>query len=432
MEISFIEVAILIIPAIGIILYRPWLGVVGLFSLQPFLASGSVGFTLIETVYLLIFVISLVSWLIKHLTSRRLHLPKSSLTLYVMIFVSYLLATVLITPQRGIPLQYWFQQWDTFASLLLIFPIFSEYRNKRRLTILVITFLTASTLIAVFGISRTLTDFGPLVQYASVGIPSTAYVWASVVILGLLGYVKGNSWWVFLLTLLAVNIFRMVLDVTRLPVASIILGLVVLSGVILFKESFRAVVKLRFMKLAFCIAFILTLIIAFASQFVTQVVDAYSQRLSLASIERGLTNRYLRAAHELDVWITAPVFGVGFGYDLAESEEGAYMNNRGQGIGPAHNLFIYLLSRSGFIGLVLYLLVLSRILKEGWQAIHRSRGFYQGLAVGLFAFCLTFVVFAMFSSRADRLEAQSLLALAGGTFLLLNLRAGETEVAYSP
>ena len=85
---------------------------------------------------------------------------------------------------------------------------------------------------------------------------------------------------------------------------------------------------------------------------------------------------------------------------------------------------MFLLSHSGIVGLGLYLLGLWWLLKEGWHAVNRSLGgFERGVAIGLFAACLSLMVFMMFSIRGSRIEAQVLLAMAGGTFILLNRKA---------
>jgi len=411
---------ILLSPLLVIAFYRPWLGVIALFALQVALASGSTGITPIEAGYLLLFIATLCGWLFNQLAQKRFRLPQTPLIPVLVLFLAYCVFSAVFAILRNTPLLDWLRQWYTFAALILVLPIVTEFRQGKRLKILIGTFLVSSSLIAILGISNALGG-GSLIQYASVGIPSTAYIWASILIISLLGYVRNIFWRICLLVLLAINLFRSVVDVSRLSVAAILLGLGAILWFSFIRMGVGSGVRRRYIKTAVLtmVAFVLVAVIT-VPELPARVIDLYSGRFSARSVQRGLINRYHRIQAAMEDWTMSPLVGQGFGYDFKQQQS----RSTGGQVGPEHNLYVFLLSHSGIVGLGLYLLGLWWLLKEGWHAVNRSLGgFERGVAIGLFAACLSLMVFMMFSIRGSRIEAQVLLAMAGGTFILLNRKA---------
>jgi O-antigen ligase len=423
-----IALFILFIPLGFLAFCRPWIGVISLFFLQVFLASGSKGVTAIEFIYLILFIVTLSAWFFKYSILKRFRLPKTPLIPAIVLFIIYCSVSVVFAISKNIPLLHWLRQWYTFASLLLILPIVTEFKNKKRLKILIGVFLLTATIVSLSGIYSNLSK-DKVIAYASAGIPSTIYIWGTILIIGLIGHVKHRIGVWVLLGLLSIGLFRSVIEVSRSTMASIVIGAFVILWITFIAQKTPNKIKLRYIKIAILgimgISLIGSLIFP---NLISNVVNACSGRLSHKSLQRGLLTRYLLIKAALGDWRESPLIGQGFGYNFKEvflvSRTPAHVSE----IAEVHNLYVYLLSHSGVMGLGFYLFILGMLLKEGIYSVRRtSNNFDKGTVLGLFGAYMALIAFAFFSVRANRIEVQSFLALAGGIFILINNRHKNTK-----
>lgn len=106
------------------------------------------------------------------------------------------------------------------------------------------------------------------------------------------------------------------------------------------------------------------------------------------------------AAHRLELWEEAkamfhekPIFGVGFGGF-------GYAVSPGETLTDTHNFYMKVLSEQGIIGITLFVTLLARALRSGWQLYRLAQSpFYKGLGLGFFACILATSVSNMFGDR---------------------------------
>lgn len=417
MLIQLLPYLLCLIPVSLIILSRPWLGVVLLFFFQVFLAKTTAGLTIAELIYAWLFVITLTAWLLKNLYQDQ-PFPRKTLILSSLLFIIYCLVSVVIALSRNIPLLNWLKQWYTFSPLLLILPIITEFKDQKRLKILIITFLVTATIVSLLGIASNLSK-GKIISYKT-GIASTIYLWATILMLGLIGYLKHGLWFWLLGGLLLIGLVRSLADLSRIGIASVSLGASIIAVFTFLSKKHTTQAKRRYLRLTVLSILIISLVsFSVLPHLINKINQAYSGRLSLDSLRRSAIIRYLVMRAALDDWQQSPVVGQGFGYNLGETFRVQPHPLRTVDIGEVHNLYIYLLSHGGLIGLGLYLIILSCLLKQGFAAFRRATSrFNKGLTLGFLAGCLAFLVFVFSSVRGSRIETQSFLALAGGIFIL--------------
>ena len=411
------------------ILYRPWIGVISIFVYQIFLSFGSEAVTTIEFGYMFLFMVTLLGWFVKNFILRRFHLVKSLIIPSVIIFVSYCVVSVILVVTKNIPFLYWFRQWQFFISLLLLLPIVTEFKSKIRLNILISTYLISATIISIFGIYNAFIK-GTIFEHVSTGVFSTSYIWATILIIGLFGYLKTIKFRLALLVLLGINILRLLIDVSRLPVLAVILG----SSIILlltFIKKTPIKIRMRYVRISILTLIILSSMSYMGVSIISKAATSLSVRFSPYLLKGGFLNRYFQIKTITSESLKSPLFGRGFGYSFDKGFliPRRFDSNKSYLIIKVHSLYLYLFYHAGLIGLGLYLLFLVSLFKEARFVLNQEiKGYEKGLILGLFADCIAIAVFAAFSVKGTRIEVQSFFALAGGIFILFKERISKREL----
>ncbi len=400
-----------------IIFLKPYIGVVSIIFFQIFLSKGSEGITPIECVYLLLFTTTLLAVVFRGV-NKHLRLHNRFLILAILLFILYCLISIFIPIVKNIPLLHWARQWYPFANLLLIIPIVSEFRDKRSVKMLIASFIIVGTVVSLVGI-YSVVNKGEIASYISIGFPSTVYIWSTILIVGMLGYVRSKITSLFLAALLVLGIFRSVANVSRLAVSTIAIGTSTILWITFVDKKIPSWIRLRYIKMIIIGA--IGCIFAFHGV-INNVIDSYSKRFTPRYLQRSLLRRYLVIQSALDDWRSSPFVGQGFGYNF---DQPFFISNNITGekhVKKIHNIYVYLLSHSGLVGFSLYILILIGIFIEGKACLKYSlikiSSFEHGIVVGLFGAYIAFLFFALFSVRSMRIETQIFLALAGGIFLL--------------
>ena len=403
---------LLFLPVAALAFWKPWLGIVGLVLLQVLLARGTEGTTAAEGGFMLLFLATLCGWALRGLVSGRFGLPRTRLAGAIALFVGCCMLTGIVAYSAGIPMLDWLRGWYRFAILLLVLPIATEFDSPRRLRVLVGALLVASSCAAVIGILNIVSS-GALVRYAASGLPSTIHVWGSIILIALFVHVRTLRWRIVLVGMLGINLFRTIADVSRLSIGSILIGLGVMAWLwVILKSERRHIAVWYVMKRVLVLVCVGLLLAIVSPGFLTQIVDPLRSRLSVTSVLRGLESRDARVSVALKEWRESPLVGRGFGGDAIANQLGGSAEGE---VGPVHSLYVSLLVNSGMVGLALYLSVLWWLVREGMRSLRRAqRGFEHGAVLGLLAAVVGFLFFAMLSIRGARIEAQLLLAVAGG------------------
>ena len=395
---------------------------------QIFLAVGSEDITPIEVGYVVLFATTFSGWLIKCSVLKRFPIPRTSLIPPIAFFLAYCGSSIVFAKLRGIPVLHWLRQWQAFVSLLLVLPIITEFTDGRRLRFLVSAVILSGAIIAGWGICSNFVR-EDIIRFGPTGIISTTRIWTTLLIIGLLGYLKQRRWRLILWMLLVVNLFRFVIDVRRIPMVILLLGLSIILWFTFIQTRANAEAKIRYFTAFFGIVVLGVLISLWTPNSLLTLSGLHIERWSAQPVEMGLVNRYLQIKATLLDFTENPLIGQGFGYSF---DKPILVSMPGRGvyeIGRVHNLYTYLLSHSGLVGLGLYLWFLGALLKEGTFVVSNvNRDFEKGLAVGLLSGCVSIAVFGMFSALASRIEVQSFLALAGGIFIVVKERIGKGEL----
>lgn len=72
-----------------------------------------------------------------------------------------------------------------------------------------------------------------------------------------------------------------------------------------------------------------------------------------------------------DTWENAPIFGVGFGYDIAAQFSREYFADMADDFTARspHSIFVTVFARMGLVGITLFLAVLALALRDTWVAL---------------------------------------------------------------
>jgi O-antigen ligase len=95
------------------------------------------------------------------------------------------------------------------------------------------------------------------------------------------------------------------------------------------------------------------------------------------SFNKGDNNRYRLLWWKnvvIDTWEGNPVFGLGFGHDLAKSFAQEY-NPEGSeefGVRSPHNIFLSVFGRLGLVGLAVWSAFCAVLLRETWRSLHHD------------------------------------------------------------
>lgn len=154
------------------------------------------------------------------------------------------------------------------------------------------------------------------------------------------------------------------------------------------------------------------------------------ERIQMTETETGEIED--SAAHRLNLWNHAiglfqnnPVFGVGyggFGFTVAEGE-----------LTDTHNFYVKMLSEQGMIGFSLFLILLGKAFRSGWQLYQlKFSPFYSGLGLG-FMGCVVACMFTnMFGDRWSYFVLGSYFFVYWGlvdrSIIIVRERARENEV----
>jgi putative inorganic carbon (HCO3(-)) transporter len=131
-------------------------------------------------------------------------------------------------------------------------------------------------------------------------------------------------------------------------------------------------------------------------------VGAYLEVSDLSSVE--VTDENWAVIERLAHWQAAikmldayPVTGIGIGnYALAYPD---YAIGRWKDpLGHAHNYYLHVGAEAGLVGMVAYLVLVGAWLRHAWRAATRTRGYWQGVALGALGVLTHLTVHNMFDN----------------------------------
>lgn len=416
------EILFLVAVNIGFVplfITRPWIGIIGLLFLQIPLASSTEAINLFEISYALWFFVVMLGWLLKCFVFKLKRPPSTSLNLPILAFFSYVIFTFFQPIFNNIDLLDSLRQWSHFSSLLLFFPIVTEFEKNKKLKILIYSFLMVSTIICLYAICWNLI-FGSGLKITEMGaekegspFSSILYLSGTILLISMYSYTRNIPTRFIFILLLLIHFWRAIIGFRRHP-ALIILFAVILILFFALQQKDRIPIT-RHTKL---IVFFILLSI-FSIYFGN--LDDYLARF--AGISRGMESRTLVLSESLNRFFSLfqlrnLIFGRGFGL-----REGYTVLLRGKlhFTGTVHNVYVYLLIRIGFIGLFLYLWISLKGIHEGWNLTQRLRdNYWKGISLGLTVGLIAMSVSTLANSKGTRIDFSLFIAMSLGVTCILS------------
>lgn len=408
-----------------LVFLRPWVGVIALLLLQIPLSRLTPHVDPFEIGYIFCFLLVMFGWLSKQFMEQK-NFRIASLSLSILCFCTYI---VLALPQSIINntgILSSLKQCMRFLNLLLFFPIVTEFRDKKRLQLLLTMFLAAGTITSLYAIFWNL-KHGSGMTFGTMGrgiagnpFPAVIYLPTTILLISLYGYCRNN--WIrrFLLLALFLNLWRATLGFRRHPVGVLIFSTILILFFALLRKDYHTVFSYAKMIAIFTIFFtMLSLLSAYVN--LHHYKERFSWNASTTGMESGVKIRTMAMSEALDGYLNYDLQNLilGKGLGLEETHFDIWKNQYEDMV--VHNLYIFILIRSGFIGLAMYLWMLFKGIQVGVSLIpNMEDAYWTAISVGFAAGLLAMALLSITSCKGTRTDFFLFLSIAFGFIHILN------------
>lgn len=380
-----------------------------LLSLPNLVYSGGTTFTVFEALFFSLVVCSISLWGVEVVRTGRLAYTRTEL--FAVLFVLVCFLTIVQASFYRYEALGWLRQWYAFGALLMSLPLARVVRSERALLVTTAAIVGASTVVSSFVI---VVNVPPALLAGSVsqlidstGFGSTMHVWGTILLLFGVVWTDDRRVRRVGLLLLCVHLIRLTVGLSRNSILA-----VGLSGIVL--ASFYARDRLRISAEKYATA-------AFGTGLgvvgVMAWVNDYLHVLTVDGIYRALAIRYRLVTLAVSDALENPLVGNGYGYNYREPFVFSMpWNSYVHMTDSVHNLYVYVFSHSGVVGVAVFVLLLLFILRTALPgalaglAAETPSGTSRGVLFSLLGIFAGLQVFFLLSVRGYQVETQLIVA----------------------
>ena len=247
---------------------------------------------------------------------------------------------------------------------------------------------------------------------------STIYIFTTVLLIGYWMYDVNILPGPILYFALGLHLARLLIDLRRSPLMTVLLGTMGMLLLFLFMSRIRRGMSVihsvkQKMKIAFSSAGIILLTVVVSLMFSKPDVinpgtfgmsdEKTLKRFRLEKLERGFERRKAGWSSALADAKWNPITGKGLGssFDLPHSRK-------------IHSLYVFLIAHMGMAGIVLFLTIIISTFSSGIRAAYRTKDAYVfGNCLAISASFICYVCFLAFSVRGTQFDAMTIFSFAG-------------------
>jgi O-antigen ligase len=400
-----------------------------LFQIRVLQSSETI--SLDEVAYALLFVATLIGWLLREgPTDLGRRILSGPLGRSILLFLGLCFVSIVVAALFGWSPLWWFRDFVAFSYMLLFFPIAAALTSRRGAIVVAVAFLILilfHSVLAVAWYAQAIATTRAYWQLEWQRAPLHEVFAMTAVVVGLTGFVLSRSAramaaWV-LLTLPGVA--ALAVSQTR----GYWLATVLAAGAVVVMARGRRVRALWFAVIVS--ALIAAVAFATIGGKVIGVAMSMAQRLSsISSPLRSLSvqERVAEARSVLALIPGSPIFGHGLGARVSYTSP---VDHRGITTIYTHNAYLYILYKLGIVGLGAFAAFYVRALRRTWRSLRDSGGGVSKIAMmaGL-ALLLAFLPLSLTSPQYYDKSSALIIALilgaaeAGGQLTHARARPG--------
>lgn len=366
-----------------------------------FVAKTEIGLPINQLIFVFFFFVAFYWFLLGVIAKSKGRIPFTSLHKLIVAFIIYCLLNYLVAHQNGVPAERWLSSVRSFTPLLLIFPISFYAVTIKKINILLNAYITSAVIVSIYTLWIYFT--GQTNAGGQAGVSASSHIWGILLVSSvLISKVKTA----LIPKYFAAIIFCMhiYIEQRRTSVFLMVLGIFFLYAVLFKFRKRNQIIKGATLRI------VIQFILIFCA--IAYVVN-HSPRVNKVSFERGIMGRYAIILAGLQEFNNSPLLGKGFGYQ--RQEDFFYGKFKVEPYTAIHNLYVNILSQSGIIGLLLFLLILLSMIKYVYLAIKKARNFHEfEIFVSILIIFPCYSVFCFTSSKGSRPDIMLLLGLIAG------------------
>jgi O-antigen ligase len=413
---------------------KPRYGMILLVALQVIFLGGSLQVTSEKVIYGAFFGVLMLAWLPGLLRTRRAWI-KPGMTKWLLVLFVFFLISRAIGEEHGIPAVDWFRDLSPMLNYLWIFLgvyALAPHVDTRKYAVSLLTFIAILTvpITLQWMYYRSFLSSAPdLLDNTTLGPGITMFGAFLSIALVLDAKDKRTKRKFVYLTL---GFFAAAfLSGTRVVVASIVAGL--FAYFLLLRREHKVSFRSAISGSIWVTGGLLVLVVTLAATKVIDVsgmIDRYTETTTSEMMEDDtIKDRIIETVDGWNAFMQSPLVGQGLGYrtetvytvgEVEFQPESFFM----------HNFYIYLLSKFGIVGSIIFLAFLISILRHAIKGYFRrldgfDKYYFGSMAALMIALLLMSITAAAF---IDRLET-ALLGIMVGTMIGMDQRKSESRDA---
>jgi len=408
-------------------------GIFVLLFLQLGLTQSTAGVNKIEIIFMIFFGTVVVGWILRQLLKKGIAISWSSLNFPILLFLAFCVFSFIKAFYNNVSIMNWFAEWRVFLILILFFIILNEFKSKEELKWLIYSFLLITTLICLRDIFLVIQQ-GGLEQVRRV----TGLQYASLFFIMAIPF----SISIFLTTrhllvkwlqipLILLFIYRLSISIMRSYILALLVILVIFVATLFVLKTFKNKrLFFRIVSLIILVCIISGVVFLIFPVQMDRIVKNSLIRFSILKDFSSPQNISVlsRVAEIKAAWnyaIKQPLLGHGFGFKYQYYRP----NQKFYDIPYVHFIPIFFFLKVGFIGILLIIWIIIRVLSLNWQMLKNEKDlFWKFLEIALFSNFIGFVILSFFITSVIRIDSLFYFTLAAGIIATIKKIQKESSI----
>lgn len=394
-------------------------GIFVLLFLQLGLTQSTTGLNKIEIIFMIFFGSVIVGWILRQLLKKDATIRMSSLNFPILLFLAFCVFSFTKASYNNVSTMNWFVECRVFLILILFFIILNEFKSKEELKWLIYSFLLVTMLICLRDIFLAIQQGGleqvrrvTGLQYASLFFLMTIPFSISIFLTTRCLLVK----W-FQIPLILLFIYRLLISITRSYILTLLVILVIFVGTLLVLKTFKNKrLFFRMVALIILVCIISGIVLLIFPVQTDRILENTLMRFSVLKDFYSTQNistlsRVVEIKAAWNYAIKQPLLGHGFGFKYQYYRPNQIFYD----ISYVHFIPLFFFLKIGFIGILLILWIIIRVLSLNWQVFKNEKDlFWKFLELALFSNFIGLLILSFFITSVIRIDSLFYFTLATG------------------
>lgn len=407
-----------------LVLLRPKIGVFVLLFLQLGLMKSTTGLTSIETIFIILFIVTIIGWLLRLLLKKKATIVRSSLSLPVLLFLLFCVLSLFKASYNNVSILNWFTGWRVFLILALFFVILNEFKSKKELKWIIYSFLITTTLICLRDMFLFNQQGGFEIMFKAAGLEYASLFFIMSIPFSISIFLTTKKlllkW--LQVPLIIIYFLRLLISFMRsyfIAILSMSITFIIILMILKIFKNKELFFRIIILVILMCII-LGTISLIFPEKINKITKDNIKRFVILKDFSSsqnisGVTHLVeIKAAWKY--FLNQPLLGHGFGFRYQ------YYRPNQQSVNSliVHFIPLFFLIKMGFVGVLLIAWFIVRVIALNWQVLKREKDMQWKLfEISIFINFAGLVVLSFFITNVLRIDSVFYVTLAMGIIAVI-------------